>query len=323
MNKIIGICLNTAIDQIVVVDSFVFGNVTRAKNSVDFPSGKSVNSARALAAEEVPFKLLGLVGAESISNFKTLQTLNISVDFTPVTGHTRRNITIVQTDGLLVSHLQTPGFSASPSELDDVEEKLLHTLNDGDVVIMSGSLPNGVDNGIYQTLIGRIRERAKVILDSSGEAFRKGVAAVPFAIKPNLVEFNALCNTSFQPTQVKAIARRVMKFLEAGISVVVVSIGPNGAVFGFGETKQVFWAKPLHIDRVQISNETGAGDAMVGGIAFALISGMPQRELMKYSVGLGTATLSSIGPGSVDAELLGKAVNHTVIESIVERSGDR
>ena len=53
----------------------------------------------------------------------------------------------------------------------------------------AGSIPKGVDNGVYAEIIRIVHAKgAKVLLDADGEGFRKALQAGPDIIKPNRME---------------------------------------------------------------------------------------------------------------------------------------
>jgi 1-phosphofructokinase len=63
--------------------------------------------------------------------------------------------------------------------------------------VISGNVPAGLDEGIFARLIKALKKRnIKAFLDSDQEAFRLGVDASPFLIKPNIFEFNRLTGGS-------------------------------------------------------------------------------------------------------------------------------
>ncbi len=70
---------------------------------------------------------------------------------------------------------------------------LLSLVKEGDIVILSGSLPKGIEDTIYKRIIENLKQKSiKVILDADGPSLLKGVEAIPYAIKPNLHELKAI-----------------------------------------------------------------------------------------------------------------------------------
>ena len=63
----------------------------------------------------------------------------------------------------------------------------------------------------------------------SGAAFAQGVAALPYAIKPNLEELEEL--TERKLPDESAILEAIQELIDRGIGCVAVSMGPDGAIY--------------------------------------------------------------------------------------------
>lgn len=114
-------------------------------------------------------------------------------------------------------------------------------------VALCGSLPPGVPVGAYALLIRTARAAGvPVLLDTGGEALRRGIAARPEMIKPNAAELAELTG-SRDPLPATRDARR------RGAHAVVTSLGPGGLL---AATADGTWrATP---PRVLSGNPTGA-----------------------------------------------------------------
>lgn len=65
-----------------------------------------------------------------------------------------------------------------------------------EIMILSGSVLPGVSDNIYRRLIEIAEDYdVKVILDADGEKLKLGIEASPYAIKPNIFEFEQLLRT--------------------------------------------------------------------------------------------------------------------------------
>ncbi len=93
-----------------------------------------------------------------------------------------------------------------------------------DAVALCGSLPPGIHVGAYAELVRIARAAAvPVLLDTSGEPLRRGIAARPDLVKPNAEELARLTG-SREPLRAAGDARR------RGAHAVVASLGPEGVL---------------------------------------------------------------------------------------------
>lgn len=137
-----------------------------------------------------------------------------------------------------------------------------------------------------------------VLLDTSGEPLRRGIAARPDLVKPNADELAQLTGAR-EPRRATLDARR------RGAHAVVSSLGPEGLL---AATPEGLWraAPPAPVK----GNPTGAGDSAVAGLLSGLVDGVPWPDRLVRAVALSAATVLSPVAGEFDAgayeELLGR-----------------
>ena len=66
----------------------------------------------------------------------------------------------------------------------------IKNIKEDDILILSGSVPNTIDKGIYREIIGKLPKGTKVILDTRGESFTKALEKGVFLTKPNIDELS-------------------------------------------------------------------------------------------------------------------------------------
>lgn len=126
------------------------------------------------------------------------------------------------------------------------------------------------------------------MLDADGEPFMKGIEAVPYAIKPNIHELEALFGESFRTDEeIVSAARRLTG---KGITYVSVSLGAEGSILV--SQNEAVRAKPFPI--VPLST-VGAGDSMVAALVHCLLEGKPLEEMARWTSAAGTVTASKPG----------------------------
>ena len=85
--------------------------------------------------------------------------------------------------------------SETMSQFMIVKEILENNIEPGDITVISGSIPPGVNNEFYYEIIKMCKEKGGIsVLDSNGPALVNGVKANPNIIKPNLVELSQILN---------------------------------------------------------------------------------------------------------------------------------
>jgi tagatose 6-phosphate kinase len=243
--------------------------------------GKGVNVARVLRSLGHDVLVLGLAGGPTGDAVRAdLEASGLAHDLVPCAGETRRTVTVVA--GGEATLLGEPGPIVAPDEWAALEARI----PDADVLVVSGSLPRGVDGDAVAGLVARLAARdVPVIVDTSGEALRRA-APYAWAVKPNAEELAEVTGTD-DPV---AGARML------GAPAVVVSLGAEGLLAVTGD--QVHRVPP---PRVVSGNPTGAGDAVVAALAAGIIAGTPWPALLGDAAALSAAAVLAPLAGSFDA----------------------
>ncbi|HEX8170655.1 MAG TPA: PfkB family carbohydrate kinase [Thermoanaerobaculia bacterium] len=116
--------------------------------------------------------------------------------------------------------------------------------------------------------------------------------AAAAVVKPNASEATAL--TGINVRDLPSARGAAARLLEMGSAMVAIEAGPDGNLFA-SRTEEVFL--PLH--DVAAIDPTGAGDALVGALAVALVEGMQLREAALFASA--AAALATRGLGAQSA----------------------
>lgn len=290
---ILTVTLNTAVDITYRVRSLRPHTSHRVTEVTERPGGKGLNVARVLAALGHPVTVTGFAGGTTGRSLREQLTGGPGlVDaLVPVSGPTRRTIAVVDTATGDTTQLNEPGPQITPTEWAAFQETYEHLLRSASAVALCGSLPPGVPVGAYAGLIRAARASAvPVLLDTSGEPLRRGVAARPDIVKPNADELAELTG-SHEPLQATRDARR------RGAHAVVASLGDQGLL---AHTPEGLWraAPPRRVH----GNPTGAGDSAVAGLLSGLVEHLPWPERLARAAALATATVLAPVAGEFDRE---------------------
>ncbi|MGZ8922823.1 MAG: 1-phosphofructokinase family hexose kinase [Methylosarcina sp.] len=312
MAKIITVTANTAIDIFLEIDGLAHRDNLTANAGAEFACGKGINVAKAIASSGHSVLCLGFAGSQSTHLFEALDSQQLKTDLIAVEGKTRTNITLFDTENRKETHIRTQGFTVTSADCRKLDEKLGAWAEAGDIVVFSGSLPPGSPKDFYRTLIEHChRNKATVILDGSGQGLREGLKAKPYLIKPNLQELEEIAGTILPDKPSIVAAARTL--ISQGTQWVYVSCGEQGVVAVGEETAMSVRVKG-GIGRVV--STVGCGDALVAGLAVALLESLDLEETIRFGIACGTANLYSREPGNLDHARLSEILNHIEMVSL-------
>src|SRR2546422_8069553 len=151
---IVTVTLNAAIDRTLTVPNFQRGQRHRASAGITSAGGKGINVARALKTLGVPVVATGLVGGQTgLRIIESLTAEAILNDFVRIDGESRTSTAVVDPTGGTHTEINEWGPHVEPDELKMLIDKLHYLSNGADFVVVSGSLPRGVDQGFYAELV--------------------------------------------------------------------------------------------------------------------------------------------------------------------------
>ncbi|MFB6711451.1 1-phosphofructokinase family hexose kinase [Streptomyces sp. NPDC056237] len=305
---ILTVTLNTALDLTYGVPELVPHASHRVSDMSERPGGKGLNVARVLSALGHDTVVTGFAGGTTGAVLRELLAAPAPRDTDPaaatgtapavapitdalvaVAGNTRRTIAVVDRATGDTTQLNEPGPLVSADEWAALLGRYEELLTGADAVALCGSLPPGIHVGAYAELVRLARAAdVPVLLDTSGEPLRRGIAARPDLIKPNADELAQLTG-SREPLRATRDARR------RGAHGVVASLGPDGML---AVTPDGVWqASPPAKVR---GNPTGAGDSAVAGLLSGLVEGLSWPDRLRRAVALSTATVLSPTAGDFD-----------------------
>jgi 1-phosphofructokinase family hexose kinase len=310
---VVTVTLNPAIDQTLSIPGFAAGRVNRVAASRLHAGGKGINVACFLADLGLPVAVTGFLGFENQTLFeRCFEGRHIADRFVSVDGFTRVGLKIVDERTGETTDINLPGLTPTRDELTDLFERIAELAGPGGWFVLGGSVPDGIPAGVYAEMIASIHALGgRVVLDASGAPLREAMAgaATPEILKPNVEELAELVGRPLAtPVDVRAAAEFL---LERGVRLVVVSMGADGALFI--DRDRALLARP---PKVAVQSTVGAGDAMVGGIVYAKIHGLPLPDLARFATASGAYAVTRIGPGIADREAHRKLIERVEVESL-------
>ncbi len=295
---IITVTLNPAMDRTLYIDHLTIDHINRVKETVTVLGGKGINVSKTLQKMGGQTKALLIAGEENLSVVdRQLTQLGLDHACIPVSGETRINIKIVDEAGGTYTDFNEKGPSGEARAFDAIKEKVGEELQKNDVLVLSGSLPPGWPEGIYRDLASIHEGAVRVILDGYGPSFTEGLKARPALVKPNLKELEDHVGREL-PRRAEQIAA-CEELLVSGAKCVVLSLGEEGILWV--DERNVYFARALKVD---VKSTVGAGDALVGGLAFSMAAGESPVTSLKRAVATASSVIETPGSHTGDLENL-------------------
>ena len=308
------ITLNPALDRTLWIQKVRDDVSNRILEEKSFAGGKSVDVSKVLKNLGVDNIALGFVGGFAGRELEgRLLNEGIETDFVRVSGETRTNIIIHETDTGKQLAFNARGPEIKPDELMQFIEQL-EKLPCGEVVAIGGSIPLGVSPEIYRKIINLVKKcQAKVVLDVDGEALRQGIKALPNVIKPNIHELSELAGRELNGLDDVVSAARSIN--QQGVEIVLVSMGAKGILL-VSDGEQFLAVPP----NVNVESTIGAGDSSVAGFIFGLVQGKDLKQCLIYAVAAGTATTLRQGTALCQKDDFERIVPLVLLTDLLEKT---
>ena len=281
------VTFNPAIDYVIKVDNLTLGEINRTTREYIFCGGKGINVSHVLAN-------LGMesVGLGFIAGFtgdvieKGAKELGFTPDFIRVReGMTRINVKVKSNEE---SGINGMGPVLHEDELQKMYEKL-DELQDGDVLILAGSIPATLPSDVYEKIMERLQEKdIRIVVDATKDLLLNVLKYHPFLIKPNNHELGEMFGVVLKTND--EIVEYAKKLQEKGARNVLVSMAGDGAIL-------ITEAGDVHVTpctKGEVKNSVGAGDSMFAGFVTGYLrSNGDYNEALKMGTAAGSATAFS------------------------------
>lgn len=289
-HDVVAVTLNPSIDKTISIRQFQLYELNRVNNERTDPGGKGINVAKVLKNFGIDVLVTGFIGGrQGRYLLEFLRNGGIENHFIEVDGETRTNIKIIDESINKTTEVNEAGFFVNNDYIDAFMNHLNKLLDSASILTLGGSVPPGVSDSIYAQCIELARQKGvKTILDADKSALAKGIKAKPYAIKPNIRELEDL--TGYRISFMSEIVKAGYWLLDHGIELVIVSMGPDGAVVM--DKNEAYKVDTFSTD---VKSTVGAGDSMVGALAYAIINKKPLREIAALTTAAGTVTVSKAG----------------------------
>ena len=280
------VTFNPSLDYIVRVKDFKTGEVNRTYYEQILGGGKGVNVSIVLGNMGHESTTLGFTGGFTGDALKQLLwKQGVKTDFIEVKeGFTRINVKMKSDQE---TEINGQGPKITQENVDTLFAKL-DDLQDGDILVISGSIPNTLPDDMYERIMERLQgKKIEIIVDATRDLLVNVLKYHPYLIKPNNHELGEIFNTDLNTR--KEVIPFAKKLQEMGARNVLISMAGEGAVF-ISETGAVMESEA---PKGKVINSVGAGDSMVAGFITGMIESNDYEKAFRMGICTGSASAFS------------------------------
>lgn len=301
--------LNASLDKMYRIPRLERGKVMRVR-AENTAGGKGFHVANVIYALGESVVAMGFLGGHTGKIIRELwEEKGIQSVFVPITDESRCCININDEDGQQTEILENgPILSAREAQIFlQHYENLLPKAN---IIVASGSLPQGLPLNFYRHLIRAAQKQGKkFLLDTSGATLAESLLENPYFVKPNQEEIEALTGHVVQ--SFTDAAREVQALQAQGIAFPVLTLGEQGACAGL--QKKLYRAKA---PQIKVQNAVGSGDAFTAGIAVALKRNYQPEDALRLGIASGAANAELAESGQVHSQRVSELFRQVQVEII-------
>lgn len=283
------ITFNPALDYVIETQEFKTGKINRTKKEHILAGGKGINVSIVLKTLGVDSSTLGFIaGFVGDEIQKKVKEQGIKTDFIQLEkGNSRINVKI--STPLKETAINGKGPLIEESNLQKLEQKI-EKIKEGDTLVLSGSIPKGISNDIYEHICQKLQgKEIKIIVDATGDLLVKTLKYHPFLIKPNQEEVEEIFHVKI--INQEDAMKYAKKLQQKGAKNVLISMGSKGAVL-LDENGYAYKRKAFHVEKRK--NTVGAGDSMVAGFIAGYELFNNYEKALKMGMVTATATANSM-----------------------------
>ena len=311
--KIAILTLNPGIDRIVYLDTPTkLGTLNRAAKTVVNQGSKGANVAimlKTLGADPKYFTFTGGDMAQLSESF----TNDAGVDscFSETVCGVRTNTKIIDSDGVC-TEFNERGGPVTQDELSHIIDSMKSY--SPELVIMNGSLPQGVPTDVYKCIIKHFNKVGAItVLDCDGEAMKNGLEARPHLIKPNRRELSGIVGVDeSQLMDANSVINAAKSVANKHGCHVICTLDGDGSVYTDGKNSYAVTAAP-----VQLMGFSGAGDTYLSAYIYKkYIQKCDDVTALKYASAAAGAKVELPGTTLPGVEQIEKLVKTVEVKNI-------
>lgn len=289
--KVITLTINPALDKSAKISELAPFEKLECEEITYHPGGGGINISRVLHRLNIESSCLFPFGGKTGEHLvELLEEEKIEVFTTPISSLTRENFAVVDVKTALQYRFGMPTAPFAEEELFSLEKLINEQVCEGDILVISGSLPKGLPVTYYSKIIQNLSAKnVKVIVDTSGAAFVEVLKNDLFLIKPNQGELAKLAGKE----RLTAAEQEnfALEMVNSGkVKYVVVSLGKKGAFIAHKNGVNY-----VNAPEISVKSTIGAGDSMVAGLLYGILHNFTPEAMLKHGVACGVSATMSEG----------------------------
>lgn len=316
MSEILTITLNPALDFATSVSQIVANEKLYCASPRIDPGGGGVNVARTIGRLGGTAAAFVVTGGATGTRLLQLLSSETGVHTVPfqVTGETRFSFAV--TDGQTSDQLRfsLPGEPLTPTERTELLTAIKKASPENGIVVISGGVAPGLSDDFPQRIQNEIGAKTdRVIVDTSRaplQAIINSPIAPFFLLRVDKKEAARAAQHSMESLEDSLIFARSL--VARGVARhVVTGRGAEGSIMVTPDRAYLCRAP-----QVEVRSKIGAGDALVGAMAFAFGRDEQPEDALKWGVAAASATVSTEGTALCDLETVVSLFRGCVIEEV-------
>ena len=279
------VTFNPSLDYIVRMDKFNAGAINRVNYEQVLAGGKGINVSivlKNLGHESTALGFLAGFTGEEIKD--QLKGFGVKSDFVQLeNGFSRIN---VKAKADCETEINGQGPDISEAKREELFAQL-DKLQEGDTLVLAGSIPKTLPDDIYQKIMARLDGKGiRIVVDAEKKLLLNVLQYHPFLIKPNNHELGDMFGVKL--TTDEEIITYAKKLQEKGAQNVLISMAGDGAILLTTEGKSFKCPAP----KGKLINSVGAGDSMVAGFITGYMESEGDFE-KAFHMGVATGSASA------------------------------
>ena len=275
------LCLNPTIDRMYYIDSFLPGFQYHGNKAEVYPGGKGLNILRVLSSFIHPLSFYAFTAGDNGKIIeREAERLGAQSTFIRVEGETRTTINIMDKKSGNETEIKEKGPFIKEEDTSSLFSSLDRNIKENDIVILSGSLPDGIRKDVYKK-ISELSERkgASTLLDTGGGLLKSSLRGKYLLVKPNENEIRDLFDDYSSPLSLLS-----KNLLSMGADNVLITKGGDGAYF---RSKDISYE--IKVPKVDVVSTIGSGDSTLAGFAYGLSQNLPLSDTVSLALSFGTS----------------------------------
>lgn len=277
------VTFNPAIDYIVHTDEMETGGVIRSSREEIYIGGKGLNVSQVLkelGKESEAFGFVAGFTGEAIE--RGMKDYGIAADFVHLEeGFSRINVKVKAEQE---TEINGHGPEIPEEKIEELFGKL-KKLQDGDTIVLAGSIPASLPQDMYERILDYLKDKkVRAVVDATKDLLLNVLKYKPFLIKPNNFELGEMFQVTLHTEE--DIVTYAKKLKDMGAVNVLVSMAGDGAILVTKDGK-VYETMP---PKGKVVNSVGAGDSMVAGFITGYLNTKDMEKAFRLGVAAGSAS---------------------------------